>query len=154
MKPWRDVFSSFVERKTRAAIAAATPPYVTECCAPDPTLVAIGNAWSAERFGGPFFVTTPHHSRPACSLVFVRSADGNTVIGDPSKLGGGQTDLHIVYEGLSRVAADAVLAGARGQARGLALGRSQRGGERNDRGGHERCGENSRHVLSPYAIAT
>jgi len=31
---------------------------------------------------------------------------------DPSTLGGGETDKHVIYEGLSRVAADAVLAGA------------------------------------------
>ena len=32
---------------------------------------------------------------------------------DPSSLGGGEADKHLIYEGLSRVAADAVLAGAR-----------------------------------------
>src|SRR6185436_18870679 len=31
---------------------------------------------------------------------------------DPSTLGGGESDQHLIYEGLSRVAADAVLAGA------------------------------------------
>jgi riboflavin biosynthesis pyrimidine reductase len=50
--------------------------------------------------------------RPACSLVFVQSRDGNTVAADPADLGGGDTDKHLIYEGLSRVAADAVLAGA------------------------------------------
>jgi len=57
-----------------------------------------------------------------CSLVFVQAADGNTVASDPALLGGGQTDKHIVYEGLSRVAADAVLAGAR-TVRGTEAGR-------------------------------
>jgi riboflavin biosynthesis pyrimidine reductase len=42
----------------------------------------------------------------------VQSSDGNTVAADPSALGGGETDKHLVYEGLSRVAADAVMAGA------------------------------------------
>jgi riboflavin biosynthesis pyrimidine reductase len=46
------------------------------------------------------------------SLVFVQSSDGNTGADNPATLGGGETDLHVVYEGLSRVAADAVLAGA------------------------------------------
>ena len=46
------------------------------------------------------------------SLVFVQSRDGNTVADNPSTLGGGDTDKHLVYEGLSRVDADAVLAGA------------------------------------------
>jgi riboflavin biosynthesis pyrimidine reductase len=50
---------------------------------------------------------------PACSLVFVQSREGNTGAKDPSLLGGGATDHHLIYEGLSRVAADGVLAGAR-----------------------------------------
>lgn len=64
-------------------------------------------------FDGPFYLSpaaTP--VRPACSLVFVQSSDGNTSAADPGVLGGGETDTHLVYEGLSRVAADAVLAGA------------------------------------------
>jgi riboflavin biosynthesis pyrimidine reductase len=43
----------------------------------------------------------------------VRSADGNTAADDPATLGGGATDFHVVYEGLSRVLADGVLVGAR-----------------------------------------
>ncbi len=39
-------------------------------------------------------------------------ADGNTVTNDPSTLGGGRIDKHLIYEGLSQVAADAVLSGA------------------------------------------
>jgi 5-amino-6-(5-phosphoribosylamino)uracil reductase len=110
---WREAFSAFVERKTRAAIMAVTPPYVTELAAPEQPLVAVGNPWSAFRFDGSFYVTAPAEPvRPVCSLVFVRSADGNTVARDPTSLGGGETDRHVVYEGLSRVAADAVLAGA------------------------------------------
>ena len=42
----------------------------------------------------------------------MQSADGNTGASDPATLGGGETDKHLIYEGLSRVAADAVLAGA------------------------------------------
>src|SRR5262249_51950165 len=38
--------------------------------------------------------------------------DGNTVAKDPSSLGGGEADKHLIYEGLSRVAADAILMGA------------------------------------------
>jgi len=44
--------------------------------------------------------------------VFVQSRDGNTGARDPSSLGGGDTDKHLIYEGLSRVASDAVVAGA------------------------------------------
>jgi len=42
----------------------------------------------------------------------VQSRDGNTVVPDPATLGGGPIDFHLIYEGLSRVAADGVLAGA------------------------------------------
>ena len=49
---------------------------------------------------------------PTTNLVFVRSRDGNTGARNPTLLGGGNTDTHLIYEGLSRVAADAVLSGA------------------------------------------
>ena len=42
----------------------------------------------------------------------VQSSDGNTCAADPGLLGGGNTDTHLIDEGLSRVAVDAVLAGA------------------------------------------
>jgi riboflavin biosynthesis pyrimidine reductase len=82
--------------------------------APDANALAIGNAWTIRLFDGPFYLSpaaTP--LRPACSLVFVQSSDGNTSAADPGVLGGGDTDTHLIYEGLSRVGADAVLAGAR-----------------------------------------
>ena len=106
-------FERFAERKTREAAAAALPPYVTDCEDPPANATAIGNSWSRRLFDGPFYISpAANPQRPACSLVFVQSSDGNTVTRDPSSLGGGQTDLHLIYEGLSRVAADAVLAGA------------------------------------------
>jgi riboflavin biosynthesis pyrimidine reductase len=49
---------------------------------------------------------------PGVNLVFVQSRDGNTGADDPSSLGGGATDTHLIYEGLSRIDADAVLSGA------------------------------------------
>jgi riboflavin biosynthesis pyrimidine reductase len=72
----------------------------------------IGNAWSRELFGGPFYLFNPPDSLPAISLVFVQSRDGNTGASNPADLGGGPTDQHLIYEGLSRVAADGVMAGA------------------------------------------
>jgi len=45
--------------------------------------------------------------------VFVQSKDGNTGADSPEDLGGGPLDKHLIYEGLSRVAVDAVLAGAK-----------------------------------------
>ena len=63
-------------------------------------------------YGGEFCLIDQHPERTALSLVFVQSKDGNTGGADPGTFGGGATDKHLIYEGLSRVAADAVLAGA------------------------------------------
>ncbi len=54
----------------------------------------------------------PPAELPAVSLVFVQSLDGNTGAANPDDLGGGPTDKHLIYEGVSRVAADGLLAGA------------------------------------------
>jgi riboflavin biosynthesis pyrimidine reductase len=112
-------FEAYAARKIRQAERAVLPPYRTSEVGATADLIAIGNAWTTELFDGPFYVSPPRaqEGRPACSLVFVQSRDGNTGAGDPSSLGGGETDKQLVYEGLSRVAADAVLAGA-GTARG------------------------------------
>jgi riboflavin biosynthesis pyrimidine reductase len=72
----------------------------------------IGNDWTRAYYDGPFYVFDPPEHRPAVSLVFVQSRNGNTAADNPSELGGGPTDKHLIYEGLSRVAADGVLAGA------------------------------------------
>src|SRR5687767_7076940 len=110
---WRERFDAYVERKTRAAAAAHLPPYVTALASAGARAEAIGNVWSIALFDGPFYLSPPRAAdKPACSLVFVQSSDGNTVTRDPASLGGGDTDKHVVYEGLSRVAADGVLAGA------------------------------------------
>jgi riboflavin biosynthesis pyrimidine reductase len=110
---WLGQFEQFAERKTRLATTASLPPYRTELDGPDANALAVGNAWTKRLFDGPFYLSpaaTPF--RPACSLVFVQSSDGNTCVDNPGVLGGGNTDTHLIYEGLSRVAADAVLAGA------------------------------------------
>ncbi len=113
-----DQFTAFVRRKEREAIEARLPRYVTTFDAHPADALAIGNDWTRLLFDGDFYVSPPPDpERPACSLVFVQSADGNTGAANPSHLGGGETDKHLIYEGLSRVAADAVMAGA-GTARG------------------------------------
>ena len=100
-------------RKTLLAETVPLPPYLTELDDPEANAVAVGNAWSKQRFDGPFYLSPAASPQsPACSLVFVQSSDGNTSAQDPGLLGGGSTDTHLIYEGLSRVAADAVLAGA------------------------------------------
>jgi len=75
-------------------------------------VTGIGNAWSRDHFGGPFYLFAAPPDRPAISLVFVQTRNGNTGAPNPEDLGGGPTDKHLIYEGLSRVAADGVLAGA------------------------------------------
>jgi riboflavin biosynthesis pyrimidine reductase len=106
-------FQTFAERKARAAEQAVIAPLITiEDCSSRFLLQPIGNAWTRRHFDGDFHLFDPPHELPALSLVFVQSRDGNTVVPDPATLGGGPVDFHLIYEGLSRVAADGVLAGA------------------------------------------
>jgi 5-amino-6-(5-phosphoribosylamino)uracil reductase len=105
-------FAALAERKTREAREATLPPYTTTAEAAPARAMAIGNEWSRRLFDGDFYLSIPAPNTVACGLVFVQSHDGNTGARDPSRLGGGETDKHLIYEGLSRVAADAVLAGA------------------------------------------
>jgi riboflavin biosynthesis pyrimidine reductase len=71
----------------------------------------IASPWSAAAFDGPFY-ETPAAGGLSTGVVFVRSREGNTGTRHPAALGGGAVDEHLVYEGLSRVGADAVIAGA------------------------------------------
>jgi 5-amino-6-(5-phosphoribosylamino)uracil reductase len=106
-------FEAYVAQREAAARDAAIVPFITDRDRPGSDLVPIGNGWSRMMFDGPFYLSpaqSPH--LPSTSLVFVQSSDGNTGARDPSSLGGGEADKHLIYEGLSRVAADAVLAGA------------------------------------------
>lgn len=106
-------FETFAARKTAEASGAHLSPFVTEFDDAAGTLEGVGNQWSRHVNGGEFYVTpSPDGRRPACSLVFVQSVDGNTGADNPFTLGGGETDKHAIYEGLSQVSADAVLAGA------------------------------------------
>ena len=111
---WEERFDALVERKTAEAREAAIAPLVTDRDETGGRLAGIGSAWSRAMFGGLFYVSPSASGHlPATNLVFVQSRDGNTVTNDPSTLGGGKVDTHLIYEGLSRVAADAVLVGAR-----------------------------------------
>lgn len=110
-------WKAYTARKEAEAVAARLEPWKTDLDAREAVggrLTAIGNAWSRELFDGDFYLSpiASGDERPSTSLVFVQSRDGNTVAKDPSALGGGETDKHVIYEGLSRVAADAVMAGA------------------------------------------
>jgi riboflavin biosynthesis pyrimidine reductase len=105
-------FAAFVAKKEADAARARFSPLLTEIDARPAGAMAIGNDWTRRLFDGDFYVSPPTGDRPSTSVVFVQSKDGNTGATNPSALGGGETDKHVIYEGLSRVAADAVMAGA------------------------------------------
>jgi hypothetical protein len=106
-------FERFAERKTQEAESAAIYPLLTEGDGlPARALATIGNDWTTHYYDGGFHLFDPPAAMPSLDLVFVQSSDGNTAAANPATLGGGPTDLHLIYEGLSRVATDAVLAGA------------------------------------------
>jgi riboflavin biosynthesis pyrimidine reductase len=107
-------FENYCQRRENEAVAAALSGFYTiEDASRGYGLVPLGNDWSRRLFDGDFYrVPAGDGDRPVVSLVFVQSRDRNTVAENPATLGGGDTDKHLVYEGLSRVDADAVLAGA------------------------------------------
>jgi riboflavin biosynthesis pyrimidine reductase len=106
-------FPTFAAHKARAAATAKIERLSTLFDRrAGSRLQGIGNAWSRLHYGGEFGLVRPSPTQIAMSLVFIQTTDGNTGGPDPSAFGGGSTDKHLIYEGLSRVAADAVLAGA------------------------------------------
>jgi riboflavin biosynthesis pyrimidine reductase len=106
-------FQQFAAHKTHSAATANIGRLSTVFDRRDGSRVqGIGNAWSRLHYGGDFGLVCPSQLQTAASLVFIQTKDGNTGGPDPSSFGGGATDTHLIYEGLSRVAADAVLAGA------------------------------------------
>ena len=107
-------FDDYCRAKEHAAVAAALPPYKTAAIDLQlGTFRAIGNTWSRTLFDGDFYRSTyVNLDIPVTNLVIVESEEGNTGADDPAMLGGGQTDKHLIYEGLSRVDVDAVFAGA------------------------------------------
>jgi riboflavin biosynthesis pyrimidine reductase len=116
-----DGFDDFAERRTREAAAAHIKRLSTLLDRGDTRLLdrgerrgsqSIGNQWTRWHYDGAFNIVVPEDGASALSLVFVQSKDGNTGGSEPEALGGGATDKHLIYEGLSRVAADAVLVGA------------------------------------------
>jgi riboflavin biosynthesis pyrimidine reductase len=109
------VIDELVRRKTARASAASLPNYETilDRSSAFSDLKPIGNAFTRSVFDGDFYVSASRDpASPAVNLVFVQSKDGNTGAPNPGSLGGGDVDLHLIYEGLSRVAADGVLAGS------------------------------------------
>jgi riboflavin biosynthesis pyrimidine reductase len=112
-------YQAFAAHKTREATIAKVERLSTEFNRSDDLgLLGIGNAWSRLHYGSGFGLVRPNRSETAMSLVFVQTKDGNTGGPNPGTFGGGVTDTHLIYEGLSRVSADAVLAGASSVHRG------------------------------------
>jgi riboflavin biosynthesis pyrimidine reductase len=116
-------FEEYAQRREREALAAALPPYETVVDRvrgregsrwSDDEWTRIGNEWTRTLFDGPFYQSARAAAPglPIVNLVFVRSREGNTIAENPQLLGGGHTDKHLIYEGLSRVDADAVLSGS------------------------------------------
>jgi riboflavin biosynthesis pyrimidine reductase len=106
-------FDDFAAQKTRDAAAARIEQLSTVFDRRGGSRVqGIGNEWSRLHYGGEFGLVPPTRTTTAVSLVFVQTKNGNTGGPNPGAFGGGATDQHLIYEGLSRVAADAVLAGA------------------------------------------
>ena len=111
---WATRFAAFVDRKITAAVTARIPGYVTtESNGAALGLRSITGGWASERFDGPFFESEASNpALPAVNTVFVQSSDRNTGAQNPMDLGGGLTDKHLIYEGLSSAHADAIITGA------------------------------------------
>ena len=109
------ISDSFFARKASEAESAVLTPLTTiEDRTGEHGWIGIGNRWTRDLYDGPFYIPAENGTgTPIVSLVFVQSSDGNTGADDPSELGGGPVDQHLIYEGLSRVAADAVMAGGK-----------------------------------------
>lgn len=117
-------FARYARKHEAEALAATIPGYRTVADHGGPGMAAFGSAWTERLFDGPFYrsLQPAQPELPVVNLVFVQSREGNTVADDPSVLGGGNTDKYLVYEGLSRIDADAMLSGATtARARSLVL---------------------------------
>ena len=108
---WSARFDAIVARRTAAADTPLPRVQTIVDRGRELGLDAIADAWSSAAFDGPFYQSRSTDTF-SMGVVFVQSRDGNTGVKDPSALGGGAVDEHLIYEGLSRVAVDAVVVGA------------------------------------------
>jgi riboflavin biosynthesis pyrimidine reductase len=111
VRDWRERYATLEARRTRQSTAPLARVRTIEDRSAFANVRAIGNAWSRAAFDGAFYETPPEGG-VSIGVVFVRSREGNTGTRNPAAFGGGAVDEHLVYEGLSRVAADAVVTGA------------------------------------------
>ena len=106
-------FQHFAAQKTRDAATASIERLSTVFDWHDGSRVqGIGNPWSRLHYGGEFGLVRPGRTQTAASLVFIQTKDGNTGGPESRRVRRWRDRPHLIYEGLSRVAADAVLAGA------------------------------------------
>src|SRR4051812_15610377 len=108
---WRQRYAAVEARRTGRAMAPLAEVRTVEDSTAAGGLRAVGSDWSRGAFDGAFFESF-RRQELSMGVVFVQSREGNTGTRNPAGLGGGAVDEHLIYEGLSRVAADAVVAGA------------------------------------------
>jgi riboflavin biosynthesis pyrimidine reductase len=109
---WDERYARLEARRTARALAPLAPVRTIADASARFALRAVGDAWSIAAFDGPFLESRAPDGVLTIGIVFVRSREGDTATRNPAALGGGAVDEHLIYEGLSRVAADAVIAGA------------------------------------------
>lgn len=111
LSTWQARYDALSARRAEAAAVPMPRVRTTEDRSDAFQLEAIGDDWTRRAFDGPFY-QTPEDDPLSLGVVFVRSREGNTGTRNPASLGGGIVDEQLIYEGLTRVAADAVIAGA------------------------------------------
>jgi riboflavin biosynthesis pyrimidine reductase len=108
---WKARLRSLEQRRTARSLVPLEHVRTIDDRTAGFTLAPIGSAWTESAFDGPFYQSLARNGI-AASVVFVQSRDGNTGTRNPAGLGGGAVDEHLIYEGLTRVAADAVICGS------------------------------------------
>jgi riboflavin biosynthesis pyrimidine reductase len=106
---WRARFDAVQARRRAAANAPLTDVRTLVDCGAEHALRPIANDWSRAAFDGAFYESAADLS---IGVVFVQSGARNTGTRNPASLGGGAVDEHLIYEGLTRVAANGVVVGA------------------------------------------
>jgi riboflavin biosynthesis pyrimidine reductase len=106
-------FHAYCRRKEDDAVSAQLTSLTTvaqDTAGAD--LIPIGSDWTRGLFDGEFYrsARTYGDQLPSVSLFVGRSRRGHLLAGHELLRGGGETSLHLIHEGLSRVDADAVLA--------------------------------------------
>lgn len=108
---WQSRFDDLAARRIRDAGVPLPSVRTTVDRGAALGLDALDDEWTRSSFDGPFY-QSPVEDGLSGGVVFVRSRVGNTGAKNPAALGGGPIDEHLIYEGLTRVTADAIAVGA------------------------------------------